>query len=149
MSSENRRRKRRNGEQGRGMGGWNGGRGMGRGGPKKVEQRSRTLKFTNFPQDTAEKVIIDTMKEKFTEVDAEIEEYFAYGKYADADGARFMKEEDMWPFLQKNAKILISSVMDKRSTWEQTMLEKAFQQRRLSASSSVPSSRPIEGMAIA
>ena len=47
-------------------------------------------------------MIIDAIKEKLKEIDAETEEYYAYGKYADAGGARFMREEDMWSYLRKH-----------------------------------------------
>ena len=38
---------------------------------------------------------------------AKIEEYFAYGKFADAGGARFLTEEDMWAYLTSKAGDLI------------------------------------------
>ena len=63
-------------------------------------------KVYKFPQDTAGNVIIVTIKEKLKEVDAEIEEYFAYGRYADAGGVRFMKEDDLWSYLKSHSRDL-------------------------------------------
>ena len=59
------------------------------------------MKFTNFPRDTPEDFIKDTIKKKLADVEDKIEEYFAYGKYSDAGGARFQTEEDMWSYLTK------------------------------------------------
>ena len=78
---------------------WMGGKGKGKWDPKKLEQRSRTLKFTNFKRDTPEKAIKDAIKDKLMEVEDKVEEYFAYGKYADAGGARFKTEGDLWTYL--------------------------------------------------
>ena len=84
---------------GGGMAGtWGGGKGNGKA-AKRMEQNSRTLKFTNFSEDTPASTIIQAIEERIKDTRSEIEEVFAFGRYADADGARFKTEEGLGAFL--------------------------------------------------
>eukprot|EP00973_Karenia_brevis_P095166 12425974-Karenia_brevis.AAC.1 len=76
-----------------------GGKGFGKGSGKsatKLERRERTIRFSNFPTDTKEKDIIDGIKGVLEQVQGDVEEVYAYGKYADAGAARFVSAEAMW-----------------------------------------------------
>ena len=68
------------------------------------DKRKRTMTFGNFPEDTKAvdiKAFIDTV---VTDVAAEVEETFAFGKKrAERGGARFRNADDMWKFMTANA----------------------------------------------
>ena len=59
------------------------GKGFGKGGgkeDKKREERSRTIVFSNFPEDTQEVEIISMIESKMQKVSTNVEEVFAYAK---------------------------------------------------------------------
>ena len=80
-------------------------RGTGKGGgkaAKKIEERGRSLRFSNFPPDTKDTIIVEQIKEKLKDNSFEIEEIFSYGRYSNAGCARFASEDGMWSYLVEN-----------------------------------------------
>jgi hypothetical protein len=80
-------------------------------GKKSTEEKSRTLYFGNFPDDTTEETITGHIKEWTTGAQQEIEEIHAFGKLAERGAARFKSEQAMWDFMITNRGKLKYEVM--------------------------------------
>ena len=65
---------------------------------KKEEERSRTLTFSNFPEDTQEKDIIDEIKKKLKDSMEQVEEVFAFAKTGTRGAAKFTTEDALWKY---------------------------------------------------
>lgn len=81
------------------------GKGFGKGGgkeDKKREERSRTIVFSNFPEDTQEVEIISMIESKMQKVSTNVEEVFAYAKSGSRGAAKFKTEDAMWDYMVSN-----------------------------------------------
>ena len=68
----------------------------------KEEQRSRTITFGRFPEDTKSEQIKSLISQWLEDTKDDIEEVFAFGKFrAEAGGARFKTEDAMWQYMAK------------------------------------------------
>ena len=79
---------------------------IGKGGSKgegKMEKRQRSIKFSNFPEDTKEGVITAEIWKTLADVREDIDEVFAYSKHDTEGVARFKTTESMWNYMQSNA----------------------------------------------
>ena len=91
--------------KGQGLGGGGGGKGSGKGmgkDAKKLDERKRTLVFSNFPEDTQDTDIISFIKETLGEVSEELQETFAYDRTGTRGAARFVCEDSMWRYMTDN-----------------------------------------------
>ena len=79
-----------------------GGKAGGKSAKKEVDKK-RTLRFSNFPNDTQENDIIHFIEDKLTSVKDNIEEaIFAYSKTGTAGAAKFKSEELLWEYMSAN-----------------------------------------------
>ena len=63
------------------------------------EERKRTLVFNNFPVETQEKDIIETIQKYVVDHEEDVEAVFAYAKTGTRGAAKFHTEDTMWKFL--------------------------------------------------
>ena len=95
---------------GKGGGGGGKGNGKGKGGgkdtgkdAKKRDERKRTVKFSNFPDDTQEDEIIASIRDRLKNVsNDDIQEVYAYARTGTRGAARFVSEDSMWKYLTDN-----------------------------------------------
>ena len=68
-----------------------------------MEKRQRSIKFSNFPENTKENAITAGIWKTLADVWEDIDEVSAYSKHDTAGDARFKTTESMWKYMQSNA----------------------------------------------
>ena len=86
-----------------------GGKGSGKGsgkddgkGLKRLEERKRTLIFTNFPDDTQEDDIIKAIRDKIGGSIDDVEDVFTFSKTGTKGAAKFNTEDLLWKYMKTN-----------------------------------------------
>jgi hypothetical protein len=78
-----------------------GGKATGKG-EQAFDKKSRTIYFGKFPEDTKAEIITDFIKKWTQAAEDQIEEVYAFGKFAERGAARFKHESQMWDFLKEH-----------------------------------------------
>jgi hypothetical protein len=69
---------------------------------KRLEERARTLVFSNFPEHTQGDDMIRMIEAQLADVSANVEEVFAYSKTGTRAAAKFKTADGMWAFMVNN-----------------------------------------------
>ena len=78
-----------------------GGKGDGKTGKEvqRLDERKRTVVFSNFPNDTQEDEIIKMINDKVQSARADVEDVYAFAKSGTQGAAKFKTDEAMWEYL--------------------------------------------------